>query len=77
MANEFKVLDLATGKVMLVAETDGSDMLLVIEFSPDGDRILSSRIEERGSGLSPLERRRRPLQRMFWERIYRPRMEPQ
>ena len=35
MANEFKVLDLATGKVMLVAETDGSDMLLVIEFSPD------------------------------------------
>jgi len=48
------VLDVATGTVTLLAEKDGSEMLSAIDFSPKGDRILFSRTEDRGSGVSSL-----------------------
>ena len=47
--NQLRVLDVATGSVTLLAEADGSDMLEVIDFSPEGDRILFSRWEDPGS----------------------------
>jgi Tol biopolymer transport system component len=43
---ELRLLDVATGTVMLLTETEGSDYLSVIEFSPEGDRILFSPTEE-------------------------------
>ena len=42
-ANQLRVLDVATGKVTLLAEADGSETLEVIDFSPEGDRIHFSR----------------------------------
>jgi Tol biopolymer transport system component len=51
---ELRVLDVATGTVTLLAETNGSDRLSVIEFSPEGDRILLARTEDRGSGMNSL-----------------------
>jgi hypothetical protein len=39
------VLDVATGTVTLLAEANGSDMLEVVDFSPEGDRIHFSRLE--------------------------------
>ena len=51
---ELRVLDVATGTVTLLTEMDGSDMLSVIEFSPEGDRILFSRTEDGGAGVSSL-----------------------
>jgi WD40 repeat protein len=54
---ELRLLDVATGTVTLLTETDGSDMLLVIaggvfEFSPEGDRILFSMTgEDRDTGV--------------------------
>lgn len=36
------MLDVATGTVTWLAETDGSDRLSVINFSPEGERILAS-----------------------------------
>jgi Tol biopolymer transport system component len=47
---ELRVVDVATGTVTLLAEKDGSDILLVLDFSPEGDRILFSRAEDRGIG---------------------------
>jgi dipeptidyl aminopeptidase/acylaminoacyl peptidase len=47
--NQLRVLDVATGSVTLLAEADGSDMLEVIDFSPEDDRILFSRWEDPGS----------------------------
>jgi len=52
---ELRLLDVATGTVTLLTETDGSDMLLAIagevfEFSPEGDRILFSTTEDEGTG---------------------------
>ena len=51
--NQLRVLDVATGTVTLLAEADRSDMetevyirLSVIDFSPEGDRILFSRMED-------------------------------
>ncbi|HZA26976.1 MAG TPA: hypothetical protein VE915_04915 [Actinomycetota bacterium] len=52
--NQLRVLDLATGTVTLVAEAEASDMLQVIDFSPEGDRILFSRIEDRQLGEASL-----------------------
>ena len=48
--HELRMVDVATGTVTLLAETDGS----VIEFSPDGDRILFARTEDGGNGVSSL-----------------------
>jgi Tol biopolymer transport system component len=41
---ELRVVDVATGTVTSLAEKDGSE-LSVLDFSPDGDRILFSRAE--------------------------------
>jgi DNA-binding SARP family transcriptional activator len=43
--SQLRVLDVATGAVTLLAEADGSDMLEVIDFSPEGDRIHFSRLK--------------------------------
>jgi Tol biopolymer transport system component len=51
---ELRVVDVATGTVTLLVETDGSNMLSVLDFSPGGDRILFSRIEDRVGGVSSL-----------------------
>jgi len=51
---ELRVVDVATGTVTSLVETDGSDRLSVLDFSPDGDRILFSRIEDRVGGVSSL-----------------------
>jgi Tol biopolymer transport system component len=51
---ELRVVDVATGTVTLLAEKDGSDILLVLDFSPESDRILFSRAEDRGIGPSSL-----------------------
>jgi Tol biopolymer transport system component len=51
---KLRVVDLATGTVTLLVETDGSDMLSVLDFSPEGDRILFSRTEVEGSYVSSL-----------------------
>ena len=53
---ELRLLDVATGRVTLLTETDGSSKLLVIagavfEFSPEGNRILFSSTED-GAGAS-------------------------
>jgi Tol biopolymer transport system component len=48
------VLDVATGTVTLLTESEGSEWLSVIEFSPEGDRVLFSRTEDGGSGVSSL-----------------------
>lgn len=47
--NQLRVLDVATGTVTLLAEADGSEDLEVIDFSPEGDRILYARMEDVGS----------------------------
>jgi Tol biopolymer transport system component len=53
-STELRVVDLATGTVALLVETDGSDMLSALDFSPEGDRILFSRLEDGGEGVSSL-----------------------
>jgi Tol biopolymer transport system component len=53
-ATELRVLDVATGAETLLAEAGDSDWLDVIEFSPEGDRILFSRMDDRGRGESSL-----------------------
>jgi len=45
--NQVRVLDVATGTVTLLAEAGGSDQLGVIDFSPEGDRILFARMAAR------------------------------
>lgn len=44
---KLRVLDVATGTVTLLAEAGGSDQLEVIDFSPEGGRILFARTEGR------------------------------
>jgi hypothetical protein len=62
-STELRVVDLATGTVTLLVETDGSDMLSVLDFSPEGDRILFSRTEVRRQLREfALEHQRRRLQ---------------
>jgi Tol biopolymer transport system component len=51
---ELRVVDVATGTVTSLAEKDGSDILSVLDFSPEGDRILFSRAEDRGTGAESL-----------------------
>jgi len=51
---ELRVIDVATGTMTSLAGTGGSDMLLIIAFSPEGDRILFSRTEDGGTGVSSL-----------------------
>jgi Tol biopolymer transport system component len=55
-STELRVLDVTTGEVTsLVAGTGGSDLLWgVIEFSPEGDRILFSRTDDSGRDTSSL-----------------------
>jgi Tol biopolymer transport system component len=54
-STELRVLDVATGEVTsLVADAGDSDLLWVIEFSPEGDQILFSRAEDMGQGVSSL-----------------------
>ena len=55
-STELRVLDVATGEVRsLVTGTGGNDLSWgVIEFSPEGDRILYSRTDDDGSGVSSL-----------------------
>jgi TolB protein len=47
--NQLRLLDVATGTVTLLAESE--DSLSVIDFSPEGDRILFSREEDGVSSL--------------------------
>jgi Tol biopolymer transport system component len=51
---ELRMVDVATGTVTLLVEKDGSDILSVLDFSPEGDRILFSHTEDRGAGVSSL-----------------------
>ena len=51
---QLRVLDMATGTVTLLTEAEGSDTLRAIDFSPDGDRILFTTVEDKGSGESSL-----------------------
>jgi Tol biopolymer transport system component len=56
---ELHLLDVGTGRVTLLTETDGSDVLSVtagggLDFSPEGDRIMFSRTEDMGNGVSSL-----------------------
>jgi dipeptidyl aminopeptidase/acylaminoacyl peptidase len=58
-STELRLLDVGNGRVTLLTETDGSDVLSVaagggFDFSPEGDRILFSRTEDRGRGVSSL-----------------------
>jgi Tol biopolymer transport system component len=51
---ELRVIDVATGTVTSLAGMGGSDHIIVIAFSPEGDQILFSRTEDRGNGVSSL-----------------------
>ena len=51
---ELRVRDVATGTVTSLVNVSGSERLRVIEFSPEGDRILFSRTEDMDSGVSSL-----------------------
>lgn len=51
---ELRVLDPATGKVTSLVGAGGSDHLLAIGFSPDGGRLLFSRVGDMGQGASSL-----------------------
>ncbi|HEX2032053.1 MAG TPA: hypothetical protein VHL78_11740 [Actinomycetota bacterium] len=48
---QLRMLDVATGRVTLVTEVTRSETLDVIDFSPDGDRILFSREDDGSSSL--------------------------
>jgi Tol biopolymer transport system component len=52
--SQLRVLDVATGTVTLLAEAEGSDMLEVIDFSPEGDRIFFSRTKDGQIGMGSL-----------------------
>jgi Tol biopolymer transport system component len=52
--NELRVLDVVTGTVTLLAEAGGSDQPEVIDFSPEGDRILFARMEDGRIGVRSL-----------------------
>lgn len=49
-----QLLDLATGSVTMLAEKEESEWLWLIEYSPDGDRILFSATADEGAGTSSL-----------------------
>jgi Tol biopolymer transport system component len=52
--HQLRVLDMETGTVTLLAEAGGSDQLEVIDFSPEGDRILFARREDGRIGVGSL-----------------------
>jgi Tol biopolymer transport system component len=52
--HQLRVLDVATGTVTVLVEGEASDWLEVIDFSPAGERILFSRIEDRQRGEASL-----------------------
>jgi Tol biopolymer transport system component len=51
---ELRVLDVATGSVTLLTEGERGTHVWVIGFSPQGDRVLFSRTEDRGAGKGSL-----------------------
>jgi Tol biopolymer transport system component len=51
---KLRVRDVATGRVTSPVNVSGSERLRVIEFSPEGERILFSRTEDMDSGVSSL-----------------------
>jgi Tol biopolymer transport system component len=53
-ATELRVFDVTTGTVTSLTGEGGSDQLIVIEFSPEGDRILFRGTSDRGRGESSL-----------------------
>ncbi len=53
-STEIRVFDLATGNVTSLIGKGGSDYLRVIEFSPEGDRVLFQRTADMGRGASSL-----------------------
>ena len=53
--SELRVLDVATGTVTLLTRKDWPKFTFrVIDFSPKGDRILFSKTEDEGAGVSSL-----------------------
>jgi len=53
--SEPRVLDVATGTVTLLTERDWPEFTFrAIDFSPEGDRILFSKTEDEGAGVSSL-----------------------
>ena len=52
--SQLRMLDVATGTVTVLVEEDGSDQLEVVDFSPEGDRILFARIEDGRIGVGSL-----------------------
>jgi DNA-binding SARP family transcriptional activator/Tol biopolymer transport system component len=51
---KLRVLDVATGTVTLLVEADGSEQLEVIDFTPEGDRILFARMKDGPIGAGSL-----------------------
>lgn len=51
-STELRILDVATGTATLLAEGDESETLSVIDLSPQGDRIMFSRSDDRGGRSS-------------------------
>jgi Tol biopolymer transport system component len=51
---DLRMIDVATGTVTSLVGMGGPDFLRVIEFSPEGDQILFSRMEDMGRGVSSL-----------------------
>jgi hypothetical protein len=49
-STELRVVDVATGEVTSVTTVGSESILNIIEFSPEGDRILFSRTKNRGRG---------------------------
>jgi Tol biopolymer transport system component len=50
--NELRVVEVASGTVTKLATAPGTDSLQVIKFSPEGDRILFSRLDATAVGMS-------------------------
>jgi dipeptidyl aminopeptidase/acylaminoacyl peptidase len=53
-STQLRVLDVATGTATLLSEVDASKWLRVIEFSPQGDRILFVSVHPDGAGADSL-----------------------
>jgi Tol biopolymer transport system component len=61
---QLRLLDVASGTVTLLAESEARDYLSVIDFSPEGDRILFSRTEDGVSSLWSINADGSDLQRL-------------
>jgi Tol biopolymer transport system component len=53
-SHELRVVDVETGSVTLLSRSERGSSLRIVGFSPEGDRILFSRIEDDGAGESSL-----------------------